>query len=59
MLAAVVVATGAQRHHALQRGVRPETLALMDGQRSGVIDQKTPVLRESEREREREREREN
>lgn len=33
-----------QRHHTLHRGVGPQTLALMDGQSSRVVDQETTVL---------------
>ncbi len=33
-----------QRHHTLQRDVRPQTLTLVDGQSRGVIDQHPAVL---------------
>lgn len=38
VLARSLVASGAQRQHALQWRVRPQTLTLMDGQRCGVVD---------------------
>lgn len=34
-----------QRHHTLQRDVRPQTLTLVDGQSRGVIDQHPAVLK--------------
>ena len=41
-------AARAKRHHALQGRARPQALALVDGQRRGVVDQQTPVLCERE-----------
>lgn len=46
VLARRLVPSGAQRQHTLQRCVRPKTLTLMDGQRSGVVDQESSILKE-------------
>lgn len=45
-----LVAARAQRQHALQRRVGPQTLALVDGQRRGVVDEESSVLNEEEAE---------
>lgn len=48
VLARRLVAAGAQRQHALQRRVGPQALALVDGQRRGVVDEESSVLGEEE-----------
>lgn len=42
-----LVASSAQRQHTLQRGVGPQALALMDGQRCGVVDEESSVLKDT------------
>lgn len=56
VLAHCLVAPRAQRQHALQRRVGPQTLALMDGQRRGVVDEKSSILEEDGMEKENEKE---
>lgn len=48
VLARRLVAARAQRQHALQRRVGPQALALVDGQRRGVVDEESSVLGEEE-----------
>lgn len=43
-----LVAARAQRQHALQRRVGPQALALVDGQRRGVVDEESAVLDQEE-----------
>lgn len=55
VLARRLIAPRAQRQHALQRRVGPQTLALMDGQRRGVVDEKPSILEEDGMEKENEK----
>lgn len=44
-----LISPGAQRQHTLQRRVGPQTLTLVDGQRRGVVNKQSSILKEAKK----------